>query len=84
LFVVEFAVLFNKMMNQEGDVVPSLTKCGEAKRNDIEAIKEIFSKSLLDDELPQVMVGGSHKPNISTLGLQPSYRLILTLLKKAQ
>jgi hypothetical protein len=59
---------FYKGVDQERDILESLTKGREVNRNDIDAKEEVFSESLALDHLLKVLVRGCDNPDVYRYG----------------
>src|SRR5229473_4507593 len=52
------------MVDEEGQVIPSIPQRRQVNREDAQSIKEVFAKSTFFDQLGEVLIAGCQKPNV--------------------
>ena len=72
------------MLDERGDVVAPLAQRGQAQRDDVEAVVEIFTELALGDQLVDVAMGRGHEPHVEGDELAPAQAANLVLLEDAE
>ncbi|OPZ77232.1 MAG: hypothetical protein BWY77_01740 [bacterium ADurb.Bin431] len=76
----ELAVLAQKMVDQQGDVLAAFAQGGNRQPDDLQAVKEILPQPLLLDQHIWIAVGGADDANIDLALLdapQPAHLVVL-------
>src|SRR5205814_9167196 len=83
-FAVGGAELVQEMASEHGDIRGAIAERGDKKRNDIQAIEKILTKTAVQDFLFEFLVGGGDNAHIDANGLIRTDRFETLFFENAQ
>src|SRR5690349_24569881 len=75
-----FQPFLEEMFGQEGNIFTTLTEWREKKRNDVDAVIEVFSELSFSNEVVKILVRRRHNADIDLNGLNPADSCKFTFL----
>src|ERR1700730_7352622 len=84
LLAIGLVVFFEKMLNEQGNVIQTLTQAGNANLNRAEAVEEILTEAAGKHFRAQIPVGRGNQADIHLADLGRTYALNFPILNHAQ
>ena len=74
----------NKVLGEQRNVLRALAQGGQAHRNQVDAVEQVFAEAALRHQFGQVAVGGGDDADVEPAGLAVAEHLVGTVLEHAQ